>query len=303
MDTDAIYTEEWKRRIEEYFAGSPQFAGSAAEYWAFNFPRQWAKHRDGVQAELRLVRAISRWMSPAGRRVLVMGSWLGQEAIAYALSGADVVAIDLDEPAVRLSEELARRHGVRIAAEVIDAVATPFSSESFDLVSCSQVLEHLPPDRQPQLLGEMWRVCKPGGLLWLDTPNQLCYKDKHDTGLPLIHWLPRPLKIRIASRLGRTVTTREAAFGFQKIHLHYYMSYFRVLRILRQSGPCEVLSKYRGYADIDHYREQRTWEGRAHGRLFAVKLATLRLMMPLWNFNWLSNIRLVVRKLAGSSHE
>jgi SAM-dependent methyltransferase len=296
-DPDAVYTDEWKRRLEEYFYSGEQFADSARQYWAFTFQRQWTKHQRGVRSELGLVRAISHWMPPAGKRALVMGSWLGQEAIAYALYGAQVVAIDLDEAALALSEELARRHGVGIETHVLDACQTPFPSESFDLVSCSQVLEHLPPQRQPRLLEEMWRLSRPGGLLWLDTPNQLCYKDKHDTGLPLVHWLPRPIKVKLAGRLGRAVATREPAFGFQKVDLHYYMSYFRVMRILRKLGPCEALSRYRGYADVDHYRQQRIWEGRASGLLFPLKLAALRLMMGFWNFNWLSNIRLVVRKL------
>ena len=53
-------------------------------------------------------------MPPAGRRVLVMGSWLGAEAIAYALCGAEVTAIDLDGEALRLSAELAARYGTSI---------------------------------------------------------------------------------------------------------------------------------------------------------------------------------------------
>ena len=50
---------------------------------------------------------------------------------------------------------------------------------------------------QPALLAEMWRLCRPGGLLWLDTPNQFALCDQHDTGLYFVHWLPRPLKTRV----------------------------------------------------------------------------------------------------------
>ena len=83
-DVDSVYTSDWKRRIEDYFARGRQFA-AASGYWAFDFQRQWAKHRRAVAQELRLVEQIGHWMPAVGRRVLVLGSWLGAEAIAYAL--------------------------------------------------------------------------------------------------------------------------------------------------------------------------------------------------------------------------
>jgi 2-polyprenyl-3-methyl-5-hydroxy-6-metoxy-1,4-benzoquinol methylase len=291
---DDIYTSDWKRRIRDYFSHGAQFA-SASGYWAFDFERQWAKHRKAVARELRLVERIGRWMSPVGRRVLVMGSWLGAEAIAYALCGAEVTAIDLDAEALRLSAELAARYGTSIKTAVIDASATGLPAEHFDLVSCSQVLEHLPPDRQPALVAEMWRLCRPDGLLWLDTPNQLALCDQHDTGLYFVHWLPRPLKTRLARWLRRDVPTSEPGFGFQAVGLHYFISYFGLMRILRGLGPLEVLSRYRGFANVAHYAVCRRNEGRA-GPLFPLKLAALRAAMAVWNFNWMHDIRLVVRK-------
>ena len=40
----AIYTPDWKERVRDYFARGRQFA-AASGYWAFDFERQWAKHR------------------------------------------------------------------------------------------------------------------------------------------------------------------------------------------------------------------------------------------------------------------
>ena len=172
----------------------------------------------------------------------------------------------------------------------MDATATTLPSGRFDLVSCSQVLEHLPADRQPALVAEMWRLCRPGGLLWLDTPNQFALCDQHDTGLYFVHWLPRPLKTRLARWLGRDVPTREPGFGFQAVGLHSYISYFALLRMLRRLGPLEILSRYRGCADVAHYAAGCRREGRA-GPLFPLKLAALRAAMPVWNFNWMHQRR------------
>ncbi len=291
---DDIYTADWKRRIHDYFFHGTQFA-AASGYWAFDFERQWAKHRNAVVRELILVECLSHWMPLRGSRVLVMGSWLGAEAIAYSLCGAEVTAIDLDGEALRLSAELAARYGASFQTATMDAVSTPWTAGHFDLVSCSQVLEHLPPDRQPALLAEMWRLCRPGGLLWLDTPNQLAICDQHDTGLYFVHWLPRPLKTRLARWLRRDVPTSEPGFGFQPVGLHHYLSYFSLMRTLRRLGPLEVLSRYRGFADVEHYAVSRRREGRA-GLLFPLKLAAMRAAMRVWNFNWMNDIRLVVRK-------
>jgi SAM-dependent methyltransferase len=190
---------------------------------------------------------------------------------------------------------LASRFGTSIRTLATDAAATSLPSEYFDLVSCSQVLEHLPPDRQPGLVAEMWRVCRPGGLLWIDTPNQLAMCDQHDTGLYFVHWLPRPLKTRLARWLGRDVPTREPGFGYESVGLHYYLSYFSLLRILRRLGQFEILSRYRGYASVAHYAACRRSSGRA-GPLFPLKLAAMCVTMLVWNFNWMNDIRLVVRK-------
>jgi len=291
---DEVYSAAWKERICDYFSHGAQFA-TAARYWAFDFERQWAKHRRAVTRELRLVELLGYWMPPVGRRVLVMGSWLGAEAIAYALCGAEVTAIDLDGDALRLSAELATRYGTSIQTAATDAAATSLPAGHFDLVSCSQVLEHLPPDRQPVLLAEMWRLCRPGGLLWLDTPNQLAICDQHDTGLYFVHWLPRALKTRLARWVGRDVPTSEPGFGFQPVGLHYFVSYFGLMRVLRRLGSLEVLSRYRGFAGVEHYAASRYAEGRA-GPLFPLKLSAMRAIMRVWNFNWMHDIRLVIRK-------
>ena len=198
-----------------------------------------------------------------------------------------------------LAKDLQEQYGVEIEMHVMDAANTTFPDGSFDYISCAQVLEHLPPEMQPRLLAEIWRLCKPGGLFWLDTPNQIAFKDHHDTGLPFIHWLPRSIKVPLARAMGRAVPTREPAFGEQEVHLHYYMGYFGLKRLLGRLGRHEILSRYRGYTDFDHYCAVRQKQGRASGWLFALKAALLRTSMYVWNWNWFSGIRLAVRKLPG----
>ena len=291
VDSPDIYDDELREEFRRFYE-SRQEGG----YWASNFDKAWTKLRRGVRQESELADLVGRWTDLTGARVLVIGSYLGSEAIAYARRGAQVVGIELDEQSLNFSRMLARRHGVEIDFRSMDATRTTFPDGSFDYISCAQVLEHLPPEQQPRLLAEIWRLCKPGGLFWLDTPNQLAFKDHHDTGLPFIHWLPRRIKVPLAKVLGRAVPGKEPAFGFQPVYLHYYMGYFRLRRLLGRLGRYEILSRYRGYADVDHYAAARRKQGRASSRLFGVKTALLRAALAVWNWNVLTGIRLVIRK-------
>ncbi|MFQ5932080.1 MAG: class I SAM-dependent methyltransferase [Nitrospiraceae bacterium] len=296
-DLSEIYTAEWRERVRHYFEHGRQFS-AARDYWAFGFERAWEQHTNAVKNKLEFVNMLSHWIEIPGSRVLVVGSFLGEEAIAFALRGANVTAIDLDREAIDLSQDLISRFGVDIQCSVEDATKTRLPSESFDVVSCTQVLEHLPPVKQQALLGEMWRVCRTGGLIWLDTPNRANWIDRHDTGLPFIHWLPHPMSLWLARRVGRAVPTKEAGFGFRAVGVHHFLSFFQVTRFLKQLGSFEVLSRYRGFADLEHYRKVRTAQSRGDSPLFETKLLLMQAMMRLWNFNWFQNMRLVIRKKA-----
>ncbi len=51
-----------------------------------------------------------------------------------------------------------------------DITKSSFESESFDLVLCSEVIEHIPDSKTA--LAEMYRLLRPGGLLILTTPQR-----------------------------------------------------------------------------------------------------------------------------------
>jgi len=52
----------------------------------------------------------------------------------------------------------------------------PYADGSFDLVTASEVIEHLENFRQ--VIREMFRVCRPGGVIVLTTPNVLNIKSR-----------------------------------------------------------------------------------------------------------------------------
>jgi SAM-dependent methyltransferase len=74
------------------------------------------------------------------------------------------------------------RRRVRIAR--LDVTAMPFADDTFDLVICNHVIEHVPA--WEMLARELHRVVRPGGLVYLATPN--------------LHRLTVPLKVMLSNK-------------------------------------------------------------------------------------------------------
>lgn len=99
----------------------------------------------------------------AGRRVLDVGCGGGNFLYWARALGCEVVGCDLDAVAV----ENGRISGFDVRSGGIEAFED--EPESFDFVSFAHVIEHL---HDPvRALHVAWRILRPGGTLWLETPN------------------------------------------------------------------------------------------------------------------------------------
>ena len=107
----------------------------------------------------------------AGRtRVLDLGCGRGE--FLELLRGAGVEARGLDLSA----ESVARCRAKGLDAEVADLFAYLASQPEASLggLFCAQVVEHLPPERLPELIRLAARCLEPGGVIAIETPNPQC---------------------------------------------------------------------------------------------------------------------------------
>ncbi len=103
-------------------------------------------------------------------RLLDVGCGGGVLAEAFARLGPRVTGIDLSEESITVARAHAQSEGLSIDYRTGSATRLPFGPDSFEAVSCCDVLEHIPDWRR--VLREAGRVLTPGGLFLFDTINR-----------------------------------------------------------------------------------------------------------------------------------
>jgi ubiquinone/menaquinone biosynthesis C-methylase UbiE len=98
--------------------------------------------------------------------ILEIGFGTGH-ALAALAQTARVWGIDLSPGMLTVTEQRLRRAGLldRVTLQLGDATSLPFSEDMFDAAFMSFTLELFPENEIPRVLGECWRVLRPGGRL------------------------------------------------------------------------------------------------------------------------------------------
>ena len=104
-----------------------------------------------------------------GKKVLEIGCGSGEQAIYFALQGAEVTVIDISVESLKGVEKLAMCEGVTISGKVMDAEAMTFVRGEFDLVYINSVMMHVD---QRKVMSECERVLRVGGKLVVVEPLQ-----------------------------------------------------------------------------------------------------------------------------------
>jgi ubiquinone/menaquinone biosynthesis C-methylase UbiE len=118
---------------------------------------------------------VLQYLEPLqGKRILEIACGRGGFATVLKSRGAAVFGADFSATALRIAQQKVFNtvsRGTSVVFLQADAQNLPFMNSSFDVVISCETIEHL---TDPFLaLREMARVCRPGGTLYLTTPNYL----------------------------------------------------------------------------------------------------------------------------------
>ncbi len=137
-----------------------------------------------------------------------------------AEAGHDETGVDINEEEIRQAKQWAAARGIqdRIDFRVGDLERMTDGSDAFDLIVCSEVLEHLDcPDAGAR---NLHRLLKPGGVAIISMPNMACL-------LGLMQWSYRKSGLR--ALLGKPPLDLH-----QIQHSRYWFG--NILRLLRGAG-------------------------------------------------------------------
>ena len=132
------------------------------------------EHHWWYRGRRRVIRAeLDRLALPAGARILDAGCGSGRTLVELANYGGEVCGIELNSDAA----ELARARGLG-DVQVGRLEELPWDDGAFDLITCLDVIEHVPDD--VTALVELRRVVAPGGWLLVTVPAYQALWSRHD---------------------------------------------------------------------------------------------------------------------------
>ena len=129
---------------------------------------------EGQDAHSPWYKLVSEYLpSVEGRRVLEMACGRGGFSRLLAARGARMFGADFSSTALQIargnSAGAESQPGARLQLAQADAQNLPYAASSFDIIVSCETIEHLPDPSAA--LREMARVARPGGKLFLTTPN------------------------------------------------------------------------------------------------------------------------------------
>lgn len=171
---------------------------------------------------------VARELAEAGstvRSVLDFGAGVGYSVPFFArhVPQARVTCLDVSRKSLEVG---VATHGSAAEFRHFDGARVPYADETFDAAFASCVFHHIPHAEHVRLLGELLRVLKVGG--WL-------FVFEHNPWNPLTRHAVNTCAFDEHAELmtARTLRARARAAGFAGVRSRYRIFFPRALRVLR----------------------------------------------------------------------
>ncbi len=152
MAADAIKARRALAQSDVAFQANLYSDPNPTRRWLHTTRREW------------VTAALDAQIAPGARRVLEVGVGAGLFTRHLSSQGCQILAVDINPTFLA---------GVAALPGVIthQGDLCELDAEGFDLALCSEVLEHLPPNRSQIALQKLCQALRPGGVLVLTTPQ------------------------------------------------------------------------------------------------------------------------------------
>ncbi|WP_394728702.1 class I SAM-dependent methyltransferase [Altererythrobacter sp. GH1-8] len=165
----------WRERRADDIEVALNYAGTVDLYR--NAKGMGIGSKPAADAIGQFVASIARKYAPdlEPATILDMGCGTGEQTLGYkrAFPDAEVTGIDVARPFIRFAHGLAESEGLAVHFAEMDAGATRFEDESFDLIVSIIMFHETTKAQVHDIMRECWRLVRPGGLvLHLDVPYQ-----------------------------------------------------------------------------------------------------------------------------------
>jgi 2-polyprenyl-6-hydroxyphenyl methylase/3-demethylubiquinone-9 3-methyltransferase len=181
-----IFHDDFQKELEKYF--------------------QYGSYRTRLFHRLRIerIKSFFKKYRVKNAKILDVGCSAGAHSIDIASENEAVVGFDPEVSALKKFGAWVKERKLKnLTIDEGVAEKMPYPNNYFDLVVCSEVLEHVQNIKKS--VSEMFRVLKPGGLLFLSMPNKFGfdyvflarkYYREHGKPCPDPHTHFSPSKIR-----------------------------------------------------------------------------------------------------------
>lgn len=159
----------------------------------YSFAKVWPSMYDKAVREEkaeRIVKILEDYYSKTLKNLTLLdiGASTGIMDNIFANSFKTVTGTDVDTEAIKFAKK--HFHRKNLFFFVKDAMKLDLPSDSFDVVICTQVYEHVPDVNK--LFSEICRVLKPGGVCYLAALNKYWPIEPHYK-LLFLSWLPKSI--------------------------------------------------------------------------------------------------------------
>jgi MPBQ/MSBQ methyltransferase len=180
---------------------------------------------EGQLSQLQEMTGLSK-----GKQLVDLGCGFGSFVFVCRKAGIEAVGVDFSKFEIDFARRRLTYEIPELDPESVyllrDACATQFESQSYDVVTAWNLLEHVADYKSVFI--EAYRLLKPGGMFFGIAPNYFTFRKEAHYHVPWVPFLPRRVACNYLRWLGRQT-------DFFEHHIHYVTNW-GILRALRKQG-------------------------------------------------------------------